>query len=107
MTLVHAFDRQEVNSEMVTIRTTPSRTTPSEVLTDADTRRGGVVATVRLGDSTVVRRSHASNGPQVGGGRQVELRTAIEIEAIQAAAIVARAAVDAALRCAEQDPMQR
>ena len=80
---------------MVTIRTTPS-----EVLTDADTRRGGVVATVRLGESTVVRRSHASNGPQVGGGRQVELRTAVEIEAIQAAAIVARAAVDAALRCA-------
>ena len=85
---------------MVTIRTTSSRTTPSEVLTDADTRRGGVVATVRLGESTVVRRSHASNGPQVGGGRQVELRTASEIEAIQAAAIVARAAVDAALRCA-------
>ena len=85
---------------MVTIRTTPSRTTPSEVLTDADTRRGGVVATVRLGESAVVRRSHASNGPQVGGGRQVELRTAVEIEAIQAAAIVARAAVDAALRCA-------
>ena len=55
---------------------------------------------MRLGDSTVVRRSHASNGPQVGGGRQVELRTAVEIEAIQAAAIVARAAVDAALRCA-------
>ena len=80
---------------MVTIRATPS-----ELLTDADTRRGGVVATVRLGDSTVVRRSHASNGPQVGGGRQVELRTALEIEAIQAAAIVARAAVDAALRCA-------
>ena len=80
---------------MVTIRATPS-----ELLTDADTRRGGVVATVRLGDSTVVRRSHASNGPQVGGGRQVELRTAVEIEAIQAAAIVARAAVDAALRCA-------
>lgn len=85
---------------MVTIRTTPSRATPSELLTDADARRGGVVATVRLGDSTVVRRSHASNGPQVGGGRQVELRTAVEIEAIQAAAIVARAAVDAALRCA-------
>ena len=85
---------------MVTIRTTSSRTTPSEVLTDADTRRGGVVATVRLGESNVVRRSHASNGPQVGGGRQVELRTAVEIEAIQAAAIVARAAVDAALRCA-------
>ena len=80
---------------MVTIRATPS-----ELLTDADARRGGVVATVRLGDSTVVRRSHASNGPQVGGGRQVELRTAVEIEAIQAAAIVARAAVDAALRCA-------
>jgi len=85
---------------MVTIRTTSSRATSSEVLTDADTRRGGVVATVRLGESTVVRRSHASNGPQVGGGRQVELRTAVEIEAIQAAAIVARAAVDAALRCA-------
>jgi methionyl aminopeptidase len=80
---------------MVTIRATPS-----ELLTDADARRGGVVATVRLGESTVVRRSHASNGPQVGGGRQVELRTAVEIEAIQAAAIVARAAVDAALRCA-------
>jgi methionyl aminopeptidase len=85
---------------MVTIRTTPSRATPSELLTDADALRGGVVATVRLGESTVVRRSHASNGPQVGGGRQVELRTAVEIEAIQAAAIVARAAVDAALRCA-------
>ncbi len=85
---------------MVTIRTTSSRATSSEVLTDVDARRGGVVATVRLGESTVVRRSHASNGPQVGGGRQVELRTAVEIEAIQAAAIVARAAVDAALRCA-------
>ena len=80
---------------MVTIRTTPS-----ELLTDADTRRGGVVATVRLGETPVVRRIHASNGPKVGGGRQVELRTSIEIEAIQAAAIVARAAVDAALRCA-------
>ena len=85
---------------MVTIRTTSSRATSSEVLTDVDARRGGVVATVRLGESTVARRSHASNGPQVGGGRQVELRTAVEIEAIQAAAIVARAAVDAALRCA-------
>ncbi|GDY05547.1 hypothetical protein LBMAG51_03340 [Phycisphaerae bacterium] len=80
---------------MVTIRTASN-----ELLTDADARRGGVVATVRLGEKIVVRRSHASNGPQVGGGRQVELRTAVEIEAIQAAAIVARAAVDAALRCA-------
>ncbi len=80
---------------MVTIRTTSN-----ELLTDADARRGGVVATVRLGEKPVVRRSHASSGVKVGGGRQVELRTAVEIEAIQAAAIVARAAVDAALRCA-------
>lgn len=75
------------------------RTTSNEILTDSDARRGGVVATVRLGEP-VARQSQRSARPQVGGGRQVELRTAVEIEAIQAAAIVARIAVDAALRCA-------
>ncbi len=80
---------------MVTIRTTPN-----DILTDADARRGGVVATVRLGNSTATRRGLGLNRPQVGGGRQVELRTPVEIEAIRASALVARAAVDAALRCA-------
>ncbi len=68
------------------------RTTPSEILTTADARRGGVVATVRLDAPT--RR------PRVGGGRQVELRMPQEIEAIRASALIARAAIDAALRCA-------
>lgn len=68
------------------------RTTSDEILTTADTRRGGVVATVRL--DAPVRR------PRVGGGRQVELRMPQEIDAIRASALIARAAVDAALRCA-------
>lgn len=80
---------------MVTIRTTPN-----ELLTEADARRGGVVANVRLDEGRAFRRGHERTRPQVGGGRQVELRMPNEIEAIRAAAIVARMAVDAALRCA-------
>lgn len=85
---------------MVTIRTTTD-----ELLTSEDVRRGGVVATVRLGEPALVapavlRQVLARSSPRVGGGRQVELRKASEIEAIRAAALVARAAVDAALRCA-------
>ncbi len=68
------------------------RTTPNDLLTDADARRGGVVATVRL--------ANPSRRPSTGGGRQVELRLPEEIEAIRASALIARAAVDAALRCA-------
>ncbi|MFM7481354.1 MAG: M24 family metallopeptidase [Planctomycetota bacterium] len=80
---------------MVTIRTTAD-----ELLAEARNQSGAVrsVSLSSLGGKTdgapKVRR------PRVGGGRQVELRTAEEIQAIRAAALVARSAVDAALRSA-------
>ncbi|MSR44522.1 MAG: M24 family metallopeptidase [Phycisphaerales bacterium] len=86
---------------MVTIRTTAD-----DILNDADARRRGVVATVRIaeGVGSEVNRTAAIDAhsvmPRFGGGRQVALRSSDEIEAIREAALVARTAVDAALRCA-------
>ncbi len=80
---------------MVTIRTTAD-----ELLADARAHSGSV-RSVSL--STLVGKTGGRAGvrrPIVGGGRQVELRTSEEIEAIRSAALVARAAVDAALRSA-------
>lgn len=80
---------------MVTIRTTAD-----ELLAEARAHSGSV-RSVSL--STLVGKTGAPVGarrPIVGGGRQVELRTSEEIEAIRSAALVARSAVDAALRSA-------
>jgi methionyl aminopeptidase len=82
---------------MVTIRTTAD-----ELLAEARTQVGAIrsVALSSVGGTVAGRSSAASSTrrPSVGGGRQVELRMADEIAAIRAAALVARSAVDAALR---------
>ena len=76
------------------------RTTSDELLTAEQARRGGVVASVQLGDGAAIRLGTGPRSPKVGGGRAIELRTDDEIDAIRAAAVVARTAVEAALRCA-------
>lgn len=82
---------------MVTIRTTAD-----ELLAEARTQVGAIrsVALSSVGGTVAGRSSAApsTRRPSVGGGRQVELRMADEIAAIRAAALVARSAVDAALR---------
>ncbi|MSQ90063.1 MAG: M24 family metallopeptidase [Phycisphaerales bacterium] len=87
---VPVFDRR-AGDPMVTLRNTSN-----EVLSQADARRGGVIATVRLGADT---QAHLAT-PRFGGGREIALRTQTEIDAIRDAALIARTAVDAALRCA-------
>lgn len=82
---------------MVTIRTTADELL-GEACAQADNRARFVRLGSRPADGASIAATAGARRPMVGGGRQVELRTAAEIEAIRAAALVARSAVDAALR---------
>ncbi|MBM4008436.1 MAG: M24 family metallopeptidase [Planctomycetes bacterium] len=80
---------------MVTIRTTADELLAEARVHDRTVRS---VSLSSLGGQA--GGTAAARRPSVGGGRQVELRTSEEIQAIRAAALVARSAVDAALASA-------